>query len=290
MTFVIGTAGWSYPDWVGPVYPAGKPSHRLAYLARYLDCVEIDSTFYQPPATGTVAGWVKSTPPAFRFLAKAWQRFTHERATLWTSADRDLFLGGLAPLREADRLDALLFQFPWSFRHDPRNVAWLDRIAETFHGWPVAVEVRHDSWAGHEELFRRRAFTYCNIDQPQLDHCLPPTAIATTRTGYFRFHGRNAANWFKPKEEVYGSRYDYLYNPAEIKALVPTLRTLAGQTQKTFVVLNNHKDGKAFANALQLKAALQPDTPRLAPVSLLQRFPELRASVRPDGNEQLTFG
>src|SRR5262249_4484984 len=153
--------------------------------------------FYHPPAPRVSAGWLKKIAdrPDFRFLAKAWQRFTHERKTPWTPADVRLLTDGLEPLRAAGRLDAVLFQFPMSFRHESRNVEWLDRIGETFAGWPIAVEVRHDSWAGHEEIFRARNFTYCNIDQPQLEHCLPVTAIATSETGYFRLHGRNAGNW-----------------------------------------------------------------------------------------------
>lgn len=284
----IGTAGWSYDDWQHAVYPPGQPSDRLATVARYLDCVEIDSSFYRPPTARTVAGWVRATPPTFRFLAKAWQRFTHERATPWTTAERDLFLGAFTPLRESTRLDVLLFQFPWSFRHEPRNVAWLDRIADDFADWPVAVEVRHDSWADTAELFRQRRFTYCNIDQPQLDHCLPPSALVTSDTGYFRLHGRNAGNWFKPKEEIYGSRYDHHYQPAELTGLLKPIQTIAGKARKTFVIFNNHKDGKAFSNALQLKARLEPGPVR-APAALLKRFPELTGIIQPDGHEQLSL-
>ena len=112
---LVGTAGWSYPDWENLVYEPGKTAQRLAMIARYLDCVEIDSSFYRPTAARTTAGWVRTLDrqPEFRFLAKAWQRFTHERSSPWTSAEYDLFTNGLQPLRESARLDAELFQFPW---------------------------------------------------------------------------------------------------------------------------------------------------------------------------------
>src|SRR5947209_7960205 len=74
---LIGTAGWSYPDWEGIAYPKAKSADRLRTMARYLDCVEVDSSFYRPPTARMTAGWVRATPPEFRFLAKAWQRFTH---------------------------------------------------------------------------------------------------------------------------------------------------------------------------------------------------------------------
>jgi uncharacterized protein YecE (DUF72 family) len=290
----VGTAGWSYPDWEGVVYPVGATDERLPAVAECLDCVEVDSTFYRPATARTTGRWLQRVQafPQFRFLAKAWQRFTHERIGRWTRAEFEFFAGGLLPLHEAGRLEALLFQFPWSFRNESVNRDWLARLAEDFTGWPIAVEVRHDSWATDEvpELFRRQGFTYCNIDQPVLAHCLGPTAQVTSATGYFRLHGRNAANWFREKQEVYGGRYDYLYSDAELGKLLPLLRRLAAQSQKTFVVFNNHKDGKAFANALQLKVQLAGGVPVRAPVSLVDRYPMLRGQVRTIGQDQLSLG
>src|SRR5437870_10030673 len=85
----IGTAGWSYPDWEGIAYPKTKSAERLRTMARYLDCVEVDSSFYRPPTARMTAGWARATPPEFRFLAKAWQRFTHERDSMWSQAEFD---------------------------------------------------------------------------------------------------------------------------------------------------------------------------------------------------------
>jgi len=288
---LVGTAGWSYPDWENVVYPPGKTADRLRTVARYLDCVEIDSSFYHPPAARTTESWVRTLEqqPGFRFLAKAWQRFTHERSTPWTRAEYDLLTTGLQPLREAGRLDSLLFQFPWSFRNDPKNRAWLGAIADAFAGWPLAVEVRHDSWLADEtfEFFRERRLAFCNIDQPALAHCLPPTAYATAEVGYFRLHGRNAKNWFREKQDAYGGRYDYLYSAMELDELLAHIMKITSRTKKTFMVFNNHKDGKAFANALQFKARLAPAAALRAPVSLRERFPVLRGCTTPDGPEQL---
>src|SRR5271154_6276144 len=104
---LVGTAGWSYPDWENLVYPPGKTAGRLRMVARYLDCVEVDSSFYRPPTARATANWGGAVEgqPQFRFLAKAWQRFTHERSSPWTKAELDLFTNGLEPLRESGRLD-----------------------------------------------------------------------------------------------------------------------------------------------------------------------------------------
>src|SRR5664280_1682633 len=142
---LVGTAGWSYPDWENAVYPRTQSAERLRIVADYVDCVEVDNSFYRPPTARMAANWLRSVAdhPEFRFLAKAWQRFTHERTAPWSQAEFDVFANGLSPLREAGRLDALLFQFPWSFRNVPENREWLTLIAERFAGWPIAVEVRH---------------------------------------------------------------------------------------------------------------------------------------------------
>jgi uncharacterized protein YecE (DUF72 family) len=286
----IGTAGWSYPDWEGAVYPKGATAtDRLRAVAEFLDCVEVDSTFYRPPTARTTANWVRRTAdrPQFRFLAKAWQRFTHERQSVWSPAEQQLFTDGLAPLREAGRLDVLLFQFPWSFRNDTGNRDWLARIADKFAGWPVAIEVRHDSWT--PDFCRDRQLIYCNVDQPQLSHCLPASAHVTAPVGYFRLHGRNAKNWFKEKQEVYGGRYDYLYNATELDEVWGQIRQMAGKAQKTFAIFNNHKDAKAFSNALQLKLRAEPGAVVRGPVALLNRFPELQGAVQASGEEQLSL-
>ena len=290
-SILVGTAGWSYPDWENLVYPASQTAGRLRLVARYLDCVEVDSSFYRPPATRATENWVRAVEGQahFRFLAKAWQRFTHERSSPWTRAEFDLFTTGLEPLRESGRLDSLLFQFPWSFRNDARNRDWLRAIANDFADWPMAVEVRHDSWLADEtfEFLRERRIAFCNIDQPLLAHCIPPTAHATAEIGYFRFHGRNARNWFRERQDVYGGRYDYLYSAAELDDLLAHITKIAGRTKKTFAVFNNHKDAKAFSNALQVKARLTPTVAVRAPVALRERYPSIRDSTIADGDEQL---
>ena len=84
-----------------------------------------------------------------------------------------------------------------------------------------------------------------------------------------------------------GGRYDYLYSEAELTELEPKIRQVAARAKKTFVIFNNHKDGKAFANAVQMKARLSAATKLRAPAALVQRYPALRDCATPDGDEQL---
>ncbi|MBM3285435.1 MAG: DUF72 domain-containing protein, partial [Candidatus Aminicenantes bacterium] len=81
--YYIGTAGWSYEDWKGIVYPKEKAAgfHPLAYLGRCINIVEVNSTFYRPPALSMSLFWIKHVMeyPAFLFAIKVHQVFTHDR-------------------------------------------------------------------------------------------------------------------------------------------------------------------------------------------------------------------
>lgn len=98
----IGTAGWSYEDWKGIVYPDPPPRgfDALTYLSEYFNCVEVNTTFYRPPNPAMVSNWVKKVRgnEEFSFSVKLWQRFTHEKAREWGEADVELFKTAISPL------------------------------------------------------------------------------------------------------------------------------------------------------------------------------------------------
>ena len=76
----IGTSGFSYDDWLGPVYPAGLPARdQLAFYAREFSTVELNVTYYRVPDARMVAGWARKTPDEFVFSVKAYQGLTHAR-------------------------------------------------------------------------------------------------------------------------------------------------------------------------------------------------------------------
>jgi uncharacterized protein YecE (DUF72 family) len=114
----VGVAGWDYRDWRGIVYPDSRPRgfDPLRYLSGYLDLIEINSTFYGPARRAVARKWVErvADADAFRFTAKLWRRFTHERKEPWTRADVREVRRGFDVLQDSGRLDAMLAQFPWS--------------------------------------------------------------------------------------------------------------------------------------------------------------------------------
>lgn len=279
----IGPAGWSYKDWRGIVYPLPEPRgfRPLTFLAQYFDTVEINVSFYRPVPEKTAALWLEqvSNAPDFRFTAKLWRGFTHDRNV--SSQDVIEVTAGLRILLEANCLGALLLQFPWSFRNTPDNVLYLVSLQQRFCEFPLVLEVRHASWneAAVLDILSERGIGLCNIDQPLFQRSIKPSALATTATGYVRLHGRNYRSWFT--ENAYqGERYDYLYSVDELEPWIDRIRTVSAAADDTYVVTNNHYLGKAVVNAIEIQSILKSQ-PQAAPGRLVEYYPDLAAFTQP---------
>jgi uncharacterized protein YecE (DUF72 family) len=274
---LVGPAGWSYTDWEGIVYPHHKPRgfHEAAYLAQFFDTIEINTTFYSPPRAEVVKAWARRVAfnPNFKFSAKLWKRFTHERNA--NLQDEKTFKQGLAPLMDLGRLGALLLQMPWSFRNTPENHDYLSGLVMQFMEFPLVLEVRHSSWNKPEvfEWLAGLGVGFCNIDQPVIGQSIAPSARATAPVGYVRLHGRNYENWFTSNEHP-EERYNYLYSLAELEPWVARIQNIAQRAEVTIVITNNHFQGKAIANALQLISLLRNGPVRM-PETLREFYPEL---------------
>jgi len=210
----------------------------------------------------------------FRFTAKLWRGFTHERKA--TSDDERIVKEGFAPLLAAGRLGAVLLQFPWSFRFMPENRDYVVRLREQFAEYPLVLEVRHSSWneVGVLDLLQRQDIGLCNIDQPLFKRSIAPGAVATSTIGYIRLHGRNYKAWFSENKYA-GERYDYLYPVHELEPWVDRIKAVAHSTVDTYVVTNNHYLGKGIVNAVEIASILKGE-PLAAPPLLVEHYPELR--------------
>jgi uncharacterized protein YecE (DUF72 family) len=278
--FYIGTAGWSYKDWEGVVYPAhkGKDFHALYFLGQYINIVEINSTFYRPPIMRIALSWVKKVEgfPDFLFAVKLHQVFTHNRKD-FSQKEVDDFKLGIEPLVSAGRLAAILLQFPWSFANTISNVNYLVKLFELFAGLPLALEVRHGSWEDERfcELLTEHKVGFVNIDQPLINNSIAPSAIVThPEFSYVRLHGRNYKDWFRDgagRDE----RYNYLYSKGELEEWVDRIKNLGRKSGKVFVITNNHYRGQAMANALQIKNSITGDKLEV-PETLLAEYPVLK--------------
>jgi uncharacterized protein YecE (DUF72 family) len=290
---LVGPAGWSYADWSGIVYPArrSREFHEASYLAQYFDTIEINTSFYQPPRPEVAAQWLErvAANPKFVFTAKLWQKFTHETGA--TAEDERAVRAGFAPLCAAGRLAAVLMQFPYSFHRTTENEARLTALLQRFADYQMVVEVRHNSW-NHPDfyaLLEEHGAGFCNIDQPLVGRSLRPSEQWTAPVAYVRLHGRRYDTWFSddpmtPKEE----RYNYLYSESELEPWADRIRKLASHAPTTFVITNNHFQGKGVVNALQLINLLSGQKVRV-PDPLRHRYHQLETIADAPAEEPTLF-
>ena len=274
----IGVAGWSYADWKGIVYPVHQAPHfdPLSYLVDFYDTIEVNSTFYRPAHRGMTTSWARRSEanPHFRFTVKLHKSFTHDRSA--SSSDEKAVKDGLVPLIEAGKLGAMLLQFPWSFKNDSDSRNYLEHLTDRFADYPLVTEVRHSSWNQPEfyEYLTNKHIGFCNIDQPRIGRSIGPSQKATGPVGYVRLHGRNYQDWFR-EDAGRDARYDYLYNESELDPWMDKILQIAEESAETYVITNNHFQGKAAVNALQIKAKLTSSKVG-APASLVASYPFLK--------------
>ncbi|UCB43355.1 MAG: DUF72 domain-containing protein [Dehalococcoidales bacterium] len=264
----IGTSGWSYPKgegtWNGYFYPKGKVNE-LEYYSQFFKTVELNSSFYRPPNPGYAYNWVRRTPADFLFAVKLWQKFTHPKmykeatgkeAVIYQE-DVDLFLGSIEPLIKSGKLGAILAQFPPSFKNDDFGKEILEAVIMIFGQYRLAVELRHRSWSDDEDiarLLRDNNVAWVQIDEPKFKSSIAQELPTTSDMAYFRFHGRNAEMWWKGDSET---RYKYLYSPEEMTELTEKVRLASEQTGLLFAFFNNHWQGYAPRNAIDMMKSLQ---------------------------------
>jgi len=290
---LVGPAGWSYADWNGLVYPAPRPRgfHQAAYLAEFFDTIEINTSFYHPLQASHAAQWIGlvAANPRFLFTAKLWQKFTHEGDA--TGEDVKTVRAGFDILHSAGKLGAVLLQFPFSFHYEPENLARLKQILDSFRDYPLVVEVRHSSWTRKNfyELLQGRGVGFCNIDQPIIGRSIKPTEEATSPVGYIRLHGRRYDTWFSDDPAAPASeRYNYLYSEQELEPWAERAQHVAKNTRTTFVITNNHFQGKGVVNALQLMHLLSGNKVKV-PETLRHHYPQLELIASEPANEPTLF-
>jgi uncharacterized protein YecE (DUF72 family) len=251
----IGTSGYSYKDWVGPVYPPGTTQAQyLDLYAQEFSIVELNFSYYRMPGAIMLEKMLGKTPPGFLFNIKAHKSLTHERDDK-SLENAKVFKDNIAPLIEAGRIGAVLFQFPYSFHYTPENRKYLDKLCREFHGLPAACEFRSNEWAKESvyEALRERNISFVNVDEPPLPKLLSPSNIVTADPGYIRFHGRNKVNWWKGTNV---SRYDYLYDQKELDPWVSKIEAIMEKVKILLIAFNNHYKGQAVKNARILKDTL----------------------------------
>jgi len=282
----IGTASWTdrtllESGW----YPqsADNPERRLGYYARHFPLVEVDATYYSPPAERTAELWVARTPAHFTFNIKAFSLLTGH-PTRVSALYRDLrpetgkknvypgdlepqayeevwtrFLSALEPLAAAGKLGAVLFQFPPWFTIRRGNKQYLLEVRQRCRPMRAVFEFRHASWFeggnGEEtvQFLRQHRLPYVCVDMPQGHRSsVPPVLAVTAELAVVRFHGHSEKWTSKDIHEKFG----YRYSERELRDWAPKLRRLADEAEETQILMNNCYRDYAQINADELRRLL----------------------------------
>jgi len=251
---LTGTSGYSYDDWKGIFYPENlKKEDFLRYYSSQFEAVELNFTYYRMPTEAIIESMLEKTEGQVTFAVRAHRTMTHER----TAARKEIeeFTRALAPLKQAGRLGATLLQFPQSFHQREQNRYYLKKMVDAVD-FPV-VEFRSRQWSTPAifDWLKKNTAGLCCVDEPNLKGLMPPVTVVTSKTAYVRFHGRNAAQWYRHNHPH--ERYNYLYSESELAKWIPRIIQMDKASEKTLVFFNNHFEAKAAQNAKGLTSMLK---------------------------------
>jgi len=157
MSLLVGASGFSFESWKPGFYPAGmKAREFLSFYAERLSTVELNGTFYRQPEAATFERWAASVPDGFRFSVKAPRTISIFGRVDYAPefCDRMRALG--------DRLGPVLVRFDERRERDDDFVrALLGAFDDDL--W-LALDFRHPSWDGVEELLDERAVRVNQMD------------------------------------------------------------------------------------------------------------------------------
>ncbi len=263
---------------------ARHTADKLEYVSRFVDCAEINNTFYRPPDEKNTKSWLESTSKKedFFFIAKLHRDITHEGKIAAEMVKQ--FHKGLEPMLQADKLKHLLAQFRYDFDDSKENRQHLTKIVKNFSDtFNLAVEVRHKSWESQDALkfLEELGVSVCNLDYPTTWNSFDLQTCTVGKNGYFRLHGRNEEKWFD-KEAGRDETYDYYYSKNEIAEIKERIDRLALAFETLTVIANNHFRGAELANAIELKALLSGEKQQV-PEGLLRAYPNLaKIALQPE--------
>jgi uncharacterized protein YecE (DUF72 family) len=260
MGILIGTQGWNYTAWVGPLYPPGtRPSEFLSAYARAFRAVEVDSTFYAVPDARAVRAWAGRTPDDFTFALKMPKEVTHERRL--RDAD-DVVREFLDRARQlGPKLGPILLQMGPDF--GPDELPAIETFLPTLPGdIRFAIELRQSRWMHSDvlphllEVLARHGVALALSDGRWIprETMLELAEQATADFLYIR--------WMGPNRDITDYSHVQYDRSEEIRAWSEVLKR-AAITKEIFAFFNNHFAGHSPASAREMQGLLgqQPVDP-----------------------------
>lgn len=240
MKILIGTSGWNYREWVGPFYDDYEK--QFSYYSEVFQTAEIDSTFYNFPSLSFISGLSRVAPKDFKFSMKIPKDISHKKlldTRKGALEDLDKFLKLIQPLKESEKLGALLIQLPPKSRGEliENFISFISGLNTSKYDF--VVEFRDKSWIQEEtfKILRSYNIGYCIVDEP----LLPPVLKVTSNIAYVRWHGKGGRPW-----------YYYEYREDELKEWKEKIEEIKDKAEVLYGYFNNHFRGYAPKNALQM--------------------------------------
>jgi uncharacterized protein YecE (DUF72 family) len=249
MTMWVGTSGWQYKDWRGPIYPPKLPQRLwLEHFAERYRTVEVNNAFYMLPKLETFEAWRERTPADFLVTVKASRYLTHIKRLREPEEPVGRLMERVVGL--GDKLGPVLLQLPPKMRLD------LESLDQTLTAFPshvrVAVELRDPVWWVDETraVLEKHGACLCWADRSA--EVIGPL-WRTTDWGYHRFH--HGISWTEP---------DYL--DSTLQQWLDRIGNEFGKDDDVFVYFNNDPTGAAIRDSVRfadLSAAAGWDVTRV---------------------------
>jgi uncharacterized protein YecE (DUF72 family) len=199
----------------------GWTTSMTSYVRRF-PLVEVQHTFYEPPADALLARWRREVPTRFEFTMKAWQLVTHEsgsptyrrlrhplpdghRGQVGAFRSTPPVLAGWRRTLECAQLlraTAVLLQCPKSFRPTADNVARMRAFLSTVER-PAQARLL---WEPRGEWPTSLLVELCR--ELDLVHVVDPmqTETVTPEQTYYRLHGTTGMRHVHTDDELHRLR------------------------------------------------------------------------------------
>jgi len=184
---LIGTCGYGYTEWIGPVYPAGtKDRDKLGLYSGFFRTVELDNTYYGMPTAAHMEKKLVDGGPDLTFSIKANDSLTHVIKPAEWEERAKTYREAIDPVLQSGRLESVLFQFPYSFHYEEDNRWYLAKLLDFFREVPAAVEFRTAEWYTNRvfDALKDRGVSLVSLDMPELENLPPLTETVTAKTAY----------------------------------------------------------------------------------------------------------
>ena len=241
----IGTAGFSYNDWIGPFYSKKlEKAKHLKYFSKIFNLVEINTTFYSLPSESMVNNWYNQVPENFRFIIKVWQQISHNLNDSELNSLINEFFSRLSKLET--KIDSFLIQFPPWFRYSENHLLKLELLLKCVPSkYKYIIELRDNSWFEFEILSKFIDGENIVLGTTYMPGIIPYYMV-NQKKYYIRLIGDRDLNKFNRIQRDQNDAIRDLYD--NVEELIKN-----SNIYEIFIIVNNHFQGFAPESVNMLK-------------------------------------